>query len=84
MISIILGSMNALSLSLFDNDFIHWKISIRIYSFSGEDNLLFKYENSAMKIFKFFSVLERQGRYVRLNRTVHTYKIRGTRMDKSV
>ena len=61
MISVILGAMNALGLSLFDKLLcVLEEKYCRRYSFYREDNLLLKPENSAMKIFKLLSVIEFQ------------------------
>ena len=60
--SVILETMNCLSLLLFDNAIcvLEEKYCMS-YSFSREDNLLLKYDNSAMKIFKLSYILECQG-----------------------
>ena len=58
--------------------------SCRRYSLSIEDNFLLQSDDSAIKIFKLFSVLEFQGGWVVLNTTIHPSKIRGARMDNTV
>ena len=58
--------------------------SYRRYSLSREDNFLLKSDNSAMKIFYLFSVIECQGGQVRLNITIHPFKIRGAQIDSTI
>ena len=53
-----------------------------IYSFSREVNLLLKSDNSAMKIFKLFYVIEYQGGWVIMKIIIHHSKIMGTCMEK--
>ena len=50
--------------------------SCRGYSFSREVNLLLKYDNYALKLFNLFSILELQGKKVRLKITIYTSKMR--------
>ena len=75
--------MNALGLLLLYNIFVYLNRSLLGYSFSREDNLFFKSEYSAMKIFKVFSIIERQGIYIRLDITIHPSNMRGDQMEKS-
>ena len=57
-----LGAINALSFSLFVNDFMYWKRSmVGGDNFSREHNLFLESENPDMKIFKLFTILESQG-----------------------
>ena len=50
-------------------------------NFPKYHNFLLESENPDMKIFKLFSILEDQGGYIKLNITIHNYKVRGTWMD---
>ena len=52
-------------------------------NFSREVNFLLKIENSAMKIFKLFSVIKFHGEWVRMNITIHPSTMRGSHMEKS-
>ena len=57
--SVILGEMNALIFSLFDNAFMYRNITLVGHTVSPrEDNFLLKSENYDMKTFKLLSVIE--------------------------
>ena len=73
MSSVILGEMSTLSLSQFENSFIYYSISLVVDTFSPREiNFLLNSEDYDMKILKFFSLLEFQCGWVRLDITIHS------------